>query len=198
MKTGRMGVIWLVCVGFAGLALGADGPRSVAFRRSEWRAVRFDDRQEADEQLQTLKELGCETRVEESDRSIDVHFRAARWTKLTLDTQQEIDEWESWLKSYGFQTLHSRDEAPGRDAVVVQYRLDRALRKHLHDATQAKELTSIFTSLGCVIQQAQHSGHLDLTVSCPQWRNLTFDTHDEAHAMQKWLRGQGFQTKHSH
>jgi hypothetical protein len=176
----------------------ADQPHSIAFRLSEWRSLHFDHAAEAQQQLQTLKQLGCEAQATQHAGHVDVKFRAAKWTKVTLETDALADQWEKWLKTTGFETLHGHAEAPAESAIAVHYITQQARRMHLDNPDQAREMTAIFAGLGCTVEQAQHSGHIDLTVSCPSWHNLVFETHDEAHAIQTWLDEQGFQTQHNH
>lgn len=180
------------------LAYAADTPRSVAFRLAEWKRLQFDLPADAQQQLETLKQLGCEAMLEQQQGRIDVRFRAVRWTKVTVDNYELAHEWEKWLKTSGFETLCGQNVAPVKGAVAVHYRMARTRTLHLKDAVQAKEFTAIYSGLGCAVQQAQHAGHIDLSVGCPEWRNMVFETHDEAHAIQKWLNEQGFQTQHNH
>lgn len=176
------------------VGLVAESPQSVAFRLSDWKSLQFESVDEAQQQLQTLKQLGCEARLKQSA----VQYRAARWTKVTLDTPELANEWERWLKTAGFETLHGLDKAPAKGAIAVHFRLTKARTLHLNDAAQAREFAVIFSGLGCGVQQAQHAGHIDLTVQCSKWRNVLFSTHDEAHEIQKWLQEQGFETQHDH
>jgi len=176
----------------------ADAPQSIAFRLTEWKSMHFDNSQEAQQQVDTLKRLGCEAQLDQHAGHTDVKFRAAKWTKVSLDTHELADQWEKWLKTTGFETLHGHDEAPAQGAIAVHFMMPRSKHMHVNDPAQVKEFTAIFNGLGRTVEQAQHSGHIDLTISCPNWRNLVFETHDEAHAIQNWLDQQRFQTQHNH
>lgn len=180
------------------VAYAAESPQSIAFRLIEWKSLEFDSTAEATQQLETLRQLGCEARLKQKPEQISVQYRAPRWMKVTLDTKELADEWERWLKTAGFETLHGLDQAPAQGAVAVHYRLVRSRTLHLNDSKSASETFAIFSGLGCGVQQAKHAGHIDLSVQCPQWRNLVFRTHQEAHDMQKWLQEQGFETQHEH
>lgn len=173
-------------------------PQSIAFRLTEWKNMHFEDAAEAQHKLQTLKKLGCEAETEPHAGHTDVRFRTIRWAKVTLDTRKVADQWERWLKTNGFETLRGLDEAPAQGAVAVHYMMARPRTMHLNTPEEAKELTALYSGLGCDVRQAQHNGHIDLTISCLKWRNVIFEGHDEAHAIQKWLGEQGFQTQHNH
>ena len=177
-------------------AEAADSPQSIAFRLTEWKSLHFDDEQEAKRQLQLLKKIGCESELKPHTDHTDLRFRASRWSKITLETHEAADEWEKWLKTFGFETLHGHDEAPPKGAIAVHYRMADSQSLHTKDAKQAQEMTAIFTGLGCKVQQAQHTGHIDLTISCSNWRNLIFESHEDAHVVQKWLDSEGFETSH--
>ncbi len=198
MSTSRSILALLSLAWSTQVADAAERPQSLAFRLASWKDLSFENTEEARQQLQTLKQLGCEARIDQQSPGAHLRFRAVRWTKVTLDTQELADEWEKWLKTTGFETLHAHDKSPAKDAVAVHFRMPKSATRHVTEADQAKELLAIYSGLGCEVQQAQHSGHIDLTVSCPNWRNLIFETHEQAHSMQKWLQEHGFQTHHEH
>lgn len=198
MKTTPAFTILFLLVGTLTSAQERPAPQSVAFRLTEWKNLHFDDVNEAQQQLQTLKKLGCEAETEPHAGHTDVRFRATRWAKVSLDTRKVADQWERWLKTNGFETLRGHNEAPAPGAVAVHYTMVQSRTMHLNKPEEAQEFTALFTGLGCDVRQAQHNGHRDLTISCPQWRNVIFDGHEEAHAFQKWLDEQGFQTQHNH
>ena len=180
------------------LATAADSPQTIAFRLTDWKSLHFDTVTEAKQQLQTLKQLGCEARMESHVSHADLKFRAPQWTKVTVDSDDLAHEWEKWLKTAGFETLHGHDEAPAEGAVAVHYRLPRSQTLHPKNEKQTQEFLAIYSGLGCVVRQNQHAGHMDVSVTCPSWRNLVFTSHEEAHRVQKWLKDQGFETQHQH
>lgn len=198
MKT-SLSILAALCL-FAGASAvhAEDKPRSIAFRLTEWKSLHFEDAGEARQQVSTLKQLGCETQAEQHAGHLDVKFRAAKWTKVTLDSRAVADQWERWLKTTGFETLRGRDVAPPQGSISVHFRMPRGNRMHINDPAQAKEMVALLTGLGCSVQQDQHGGHIDLAIISPNWHNLICDSHDEAHAIQKWLDEQGFETRHDH
>lgn len=192
-------LVCMLCIIIAASSAQAeDKLLSIAFRLANWKSLHFDNPVEAQKQVQTLKQLGCEVQTEQHAGHFDVRFRASKWTKLTVDNPKLIDDWEKWLKATGFKTLHGNDNAPVQGVIAVHYRMPRKYRMHLDDAEAAKEFVAIFMSLGCSVQEDRHGGHVDLTINSLNWLNLTFDTHDEAHAIQKWLDEHGFETRHNH
>lgn len=198
MKTTHVLAIMFLLTESVAFAQQQLAPQSIAFRLTEWKSMHFDNAADATLQLQTLKKLGCEAQSEEHSGHIDVRFRALRWTKVSLDTQKLADQWESWFRTNGFETLHGHDEAPAQGAVAVHYVMVQPRTLHVSTAEEAQEFAAIFTGLGCTVQSSRHAGHIDLKISCTKWRNLVFGGHDEAHAIQKWLDEQGFQTQHNH
>lgn len=198
MNSRRSPMILFLLLCFASSVSAADGPQSIAFRLTEWKSLHFDSSHEAQQRLKTLKQLGCETQFVKHTGHTDVKFLAAKWTKVALDSHEQADQWEKWLKTTGFETLHGHDVAPAQGAIVVSFMMPESKHMHVDDPVQVKEFNALFIGLGCTVEHAQHSGHIDLTIRCPTWRYLVFDTHDESHAIQKWLDEQGFQTQHTH
>ena len=48
------------------------------------------------------------------------------------------------------------------------------------------------------IGDLDYNGHVDVTVSCPNWMTIGLPTDHLAHVWQDWLRSNGFETQHSH
>ena len=174
------------------------GESTIAYRLVEDKTMHFDELQKASEHLEAVKKLGCEVAPAGHDGHNDVTYRCPKWKSLTVATDELAHQWEEWFQAAGFETLHGHNEAPAQGAIAVHFMMPQSKHMHVNDPAQVKEFTAIFTGLGCTVEQAQHSGHIDLTIKCPKWRNLVFDTHDEAHAVQKWLDQQGFKTQHNH
>lgn len=86
--------------------------------------------------------------------------------------------------------------APGK--AVIRYRLAEQKTMHLDDEKKAKSYDQSLTKLGCESKLGGHGGHFDLTYRCPNWREVAFDGHDEAHRCQKWLQSLGFEIEHAH
>lgn len=77
---------------------------------------------------------------------------------------------------------------------VVRYRLVDWKRKHLHDTAQADKIADVLKKLGCEVEKADHNGHIDIKYRCPQWRQISLETADEATRWQRWFKEYRFQT----
>lgn len=84
------------------------------------------------------------------------------------------------------------------DQFVVSYRMPQWKAAHFDDLKSANALHATVTKLGCQTKKGAHGGHYDVSYVCPQWRQISLESHDEAHQWEKWLKANGFETKHSH
>ncbi len=189
-----LSVLVLTC----GPASAQEGKESIAFRLKEWKSRHFDSVEEAEQQVQTLKKLGCETMVEQHSGHTDVTFRAVRWTDISTDTHEAADRWEQWMISNGFQTLHGHAHEPSRDAVAVRFHSTEWQSQHFDHESQAAEFAAMCRGLGCDVTTGAHSGHSDVRYRCAAARSLVCADHEQAHSIQSWLEKKGFQTEHAH
>lgn len=83
-------------------------------------------------------------------------------------------------------------------AEVVRYRLPDWKKKHIHDTEKAEKISETLSKLGCEVEKADHSGHIDLKYRCPEWKQLDLKTHEEAHKWEAWLKEFNFETEHKH
>ena len=90
------------------------------------------------------------------------------------------------------------DAGKASGAEVVGYRLTQSKTIHLDDQKMATRYDQTLRGLGCESKLHAHGGHIDLTYRCPQWKQIDLDTHDKAHAWERWLKALGFQTSHRH
>ena len=81
---------------------------------------------------------------------------------------------------------------------IVRYQLANWKAKHIHDTSRADVIQKTLTRLGCEVNKSQHNGHIDLTYRCPKWKQLTLDSHAEAHKWESWLKEFEFKTEHKH
>ena len=88
--------------------------------------------------------------------------------------------------------------APAAEREVVAYRLEKWTSAHFDDAKRAEKHVATLKKLGCEVKTGKHGGHTDVTYRCPKWLEIAFDTHDKAHAWEKWLKANGFETRHAH
>jgi len=77
---------------------------------------------------------------------------------------------------------------------VVRYRLADWKRKHLHDTAKADKIADVLKKLGCEVEKADHNGHIDVKYRCPQWRQISVESADEAARWQRWFKEYYFQT----
>jgi hypothetical protein len=83
-------------------------------------------------------------------------------------------------------------------AEIVRYRLPDWKAKHLHDAAKADKIADTLKKLGCEVTKADHNGHIDVKYRCPEWRQLSLDSHEEATKWEAWFKEFRFQTEHKH
>lgn len=88
--------------------------------------------------------------------------------------------------------------AVGSADEIVRYQLSSWKAKHIHDAKKADTITKTLQKLGCELKKEKHNGHIDVKYRCVKWRQLKFDTHEEAHKWEKWLKDYDFKTEHKH
>lgn len=94
--------------------------------------------------------------------------------------------------------LSSSQLALAADEFVVEYRTTAWRTAHFDDAKSAGAHQSTVSKLGCEVKTGAHQGHFDVSYLCPQWRRLVVKKHDEAHQWEKWLKTNGFETRHNH
>lgn len=81
---------------------------------------------------------------------------------------------------------------------IVDYRLPAWKTAHFDDVKGADAHFAAVTKLGCQTKKGSHDGHYDVSYTCPQWRRIALESHDDAHQWENWLKAKGFETKHAH
>ena len=81
---------------------------------------------------------------------------------------------------------------------TVDFRLVQWKHTHVNNAKVANQRAKTLKSLGCEVQVKPHSGHIDVIYRQAKWRTLSFNTDEEAHKWQNWLKSLGFETRHEH
>ena len=79
----------------------------VTYRLVEWKKLHFSDSQKAKQQLETIKNLGCEMRKDTHEGHVDVSYRCPQWKTMKLEAHADAHRWQGWLKAAGFETRHS-------------------------------------------------------------------------------------------
>ncbi len=177
----------------------------LGFRMLDWKAKHIHSPEAAVTHAETLRKLGCEVKTDEHDGHTDVQARTVYWKSLALDTQEQLQQWKSWLEQAGFDVIHGRPvssqltpNADGTHREVVQYRLASWKSQHIHQAAEVGQLTTLYRSLSCEVENVDHDGHSDLRYRCPQWKEIELPNHQAAHSWQDFLNKAGFETTHEH
>lgn len=180
---------------------GHDHPEVVAFRLPKWKEIHFDDAGKAEQHFKTVKQLGCEAKMDSHGGHTDVVYRCIEWKQITLKNHNEGHQWERWLAASGFDTWHGHvDESLAHGDEAVEFRLTEWKRLHFDTARAGDkdQVTATLKKLGCQIKEDQHGGHIDVAFRCPVWSTIRVPDHRTADRWMGWLEKTGFETKHSH
>jgi hypothetical protein len=93
----------------AGFSLGvanAANKELVEYRLTKWKNAHFDEVEQANTFVSTLKKLECESEMHDHNGHTDVRYRCPKWKQISLKTHDEAHKWEHWLKARGFETKH--------------------------------------------------------------------------------------------
>lgn len=66
------------------------------------------------------------------------------------------------------------------------------------DAKIADAFYAEVAKLGCQVKNGPHNGHIEVSYICPEWRRVESQNHKDVDEWEEWLKGLGFETKHSH
>lgn len=184
----------------------AEGQKLIlGFRMMDWKAKHFDEPEAAATQAQTLRKLGCEVKTTQHDGHSDVQCRTLYWKSLALDTHEQLQQWKTWLELAGFDVIHGHPassekatNADGSHKEVVKYRLADWRSQHIHQSAEVGQLTTLYRSLACEVENYDHSGHTDVRYRCPEWMEFELPSHEAAHKWQDFLQNAGFETAHEH
>ena len=197
---------------------------AIAYRLPKWNTMHFEDSAKAKQHLAAVKKLGCEAKADSHSGHIDVAYRSGQWRSLEVATDKLAHQWEAWLKGAGFETLHGHAENhaghdhdghghAGHDhadhdhaghnhgpngAEEVAYRLPRWKTVHIKDKAQMEEFVALMKGFGCEVRTEAHSGHVDTSVRCPEWKHIELPTHKVAQRWESWLAKNGFEVRHEH
>lgn len=177
---------------------------TIAYRLRNTRTMHFHDAVAAEKHLQTVEKLGCEALRHAHDGHTDVAYRCPAWKPLTI-ASETVQQWESWLSSAGFETLRgepaetsdSPASASGPREIVV-YRAANWSTQHTSTAGEAEQVQALAKALGCEVRKADHGGHTDVSMRCPEWKQARFASYQAAHDLEQWLKQSGFETRHIH
>ena len=60
------------------------------------------------------------------------------------------------------------------------------------------EFVALMKGFGCEVRTEKHSGHVDTSVRCPEWKHIELPTHKVAQSWESWLAKTGFEVRHEH
>lgn len=171
--------------------------KTVGFRVTRWQVKHMHDAKKAKELVASLKKVGCEVTQAAHNGHTDVRYRCQYWKLITVENKEFAAQWSKWLHSVGMDTVVvDPDESIAKD--TVDLRLANWRTMHLHDKTQADEITNMLKAVGCEVERSAHDGHIDLRFRCPEWKTIALGDHPSSHVWQNWLNENGFETKHKH
>ncbi len=175
----------------------ATARKIIGFRLADWKTAHFHDVNQADSAEQTLTKIGCEVNRSQHDGHIDLRFRSPTWKQITLETDEQVEQWSQWLVQQGMLTLIV-DPSPDMKLSRVSYQLTAPRTLHVHNADEAEYTCQVLDMLGCQVRRTDHNGHMDLEITCPDWKTVGCPDCPTAHGWQDWLQQQGFTTRHQH
>ena len=190
---------------------------SVAYKTKKVHSKSFQDSGEAEKLIRALTTLRCKVSRQQTGDSIVVQYECPQWQSISVSTQKIAHQWEEWLREAGFEIVHGHNEErggyhehaeksgqnddenaeSGKTPEEIQYQLARKVTLHPEEGKD-QELIAILKGLGCTIDIDSHDGHTDLVVQCKSWKHAEFSSHQSAQQWDKWLKGFGFDVKHSH
>lgn len=171
----------------------------LAYQVAAWRTLHMDDEGKADQQIATLKKLGCVTQRREHSGHIDVTFRCNEWKVLAIEEKEKAEGWVTWLKSNGFDTsLTKLDPVFATGAESVDFRMVKWKRIHGTGSASEDDMVANLKKMGVEVVTEDHGNHLDISFRAPTWRSIRVADHSQAEQWMAWLKQVGFETKHQH
>lgn len=168
----------------------------ISFRLAKPAAAHMSHEKEAEENLKTLRQLGCKAELQQHEGHLDLKYECPDWRSITFKTEAEVDQWQTWLRKYQFSVVFNTPT----DSVteIVKYQLPQPRTFHIDDSRRREAHIALFKMLGCDVKMIAHQGHDDLSVQLTTWHELGVATHAEAHAWLDALKQLGFLTSHTH
>jgi hypothetical protein len=112
MKKLSLNTVLLAAVVSAFLgSVGADAVSAaqkavVQYRLTKQKTIHLDDEKTARSYDQSLKKLGCESKLGSHGGHFDLTYRCTKWRQAQFDGHDAAHKWQKWLKSLGFETGH--------------------------------------------------------------------------------------------
>ena len=171
--------------------------KKLGFRLTKWKTIHTNSPEQAQEEVETLKKIGCEAISESHGNHIDVRYQCPEWKSVKLASDQLVAQWAAWCEAKGMETVIMQPPATTKRP-TVRFRLQTPRTVHLHNKLEGDQIINTLDLVGCSVTTNSHGDHMDATYSCPEWRTIELPTEDVAHAWQNWFRESGFETQHTH
>ncbi len=78
----------------------------VQYRLTKQKTTHLDDEKTARSYDQSLKNLGCESKLGGHGGHFDLTYRCPKWRQAEFDGHDAAHQWQKWLKKLGFETAH--------------------------------------------------------------------------------------------
>jgi hypothetical protein len=79
----------------------------IQYRLEKQKTMHLDDEKTAKSHDQSLRKLGCESKLGGHSGHFDLTYRCPKWREAAFDGHDEAHRWQKWLKSLGFETAHA-------------------------------------------------------------------------------------------
>jgi len=171
--------------------------KKLGFRLTQWKTIHTTSSGQAQEEVETLKKIGCEAVSENHGNHIDVRYQCPEWRSVKLASDQLVAQWAAWCEAKGMETVIIQPPATTKRP-TVQFRLTTPRTVHLHNKVEGDQIINTLNLVGCSVSTNSHGDHMDATYSCSEWRTIELPSEDVAHSWQNWFRESGFETQHTH
>lgn len=169
--------------------------KRIGFRSLNWKTIHAH--QPVQEDIDTLKKLGCEVTAHAHGDHQDIRYRCVQWQTIEVPTDSLKISWAQWLLKKDMEIVVV-DPPANTPNPTVQYRLTEPKTLHLHDADKADQIVGTLQMIGVEVATHSHGDHLDARFHCPQWKTIELANEAQAHSWEKWLQEAGFETHHTH
>jgi hypothetical protein len=78
----------------------------VQYRLAKQKTIHLDSEKEAKSVHQSLKNLGCATKLGGHAGHFDLTYHCPKWRSAAFDGHDAAHKWQNWLKKLGFETGH--------------------------------------------------------------------------------------------
>lgn len=82
----------------------ASAGQAIHYRLVKAKTVQLKDKAAADAYAQSLKQLGCEQRLDGHDGHFHLTIRCPEWRQAEFANHDMAHKWQDWLRSLGFET----------------------------------------------------------------------------------------------